>query len=93
MSENPQSKAFVYFLTCADGTLYCGWTTDLDARVAKHNSGKGAKYTRARRPVWVACAWEVDSADARRIEYKLKQLSREEKLSVIENGLDFLSLA
>ena len=43
--------AYTYLLRCADGTLYCGWTNDLAARLAAHNSGKGAKYTRARRPV------------------------------------------
>ena len=42
---------FVYILRCSDGTLYCGWTTDLEQRVAKHNNGTGAKYTRSRRPV------------------------------------------
>ena len=42
---------YVYLLRCADGTLYCGWTTDLAARVKTHNSGKGAKYTRSRLPV------------------------------------------
>jgi putative endonuclease len=42
---------FTYLLRCADGSLYCGYTTDLDARVATHNAGKGAAYTRSRRPV------------------------------------------
>jgi putative endonuclease len=42
---------FVYVLRCADGTFYTGWTVDLDARVAAHNDGTGARYTRSRRPV------------------------------------------
>ena len=42
---------YVYLLRCADGSLYCGWTTDPDARAAAHNSGRGAKYTRSRLPV------------------------------------------
>ena len=46
-----QEKNYVYIVRCADGTLYCGWTTDPEARLAVHNSGKGAKYTRSRLPV------------------------------------------
>lgn len=45
---------YTYLLRCCDGTLYCGWTNCLEKRVAAHNSGKGAKYTRARRPVALA---------------------------------------
>ena len=45
---------YTYLLRCADGTLYCGWTNHLAARVAAHNAGKGAKYTKARRPVVLA---------------------------------------
>ena len=44
-------RNYTYLLRCADGTLYCGWTNDLDKRVAAHNTGAGAKYTKARRPV------------------------------------------
>lgn len=44
-------KGYTYVLRCADDTLYCGWTNDLTARLAAHNSGKGAKYTRGRGPV------------------------------------------
>ena len=42
---------YTYILTCADGTLYCGWTNDLDKRLKAHNAGRGAKYTKSRRPV------------------------------------------
>lgn len=45
---------YTYLLRCADGTLYCGWTNHLAARVAAHNAGKGAKYTKTRRPVVLA---------------------------------------
>ena len=48
-ADSPE-KAYVYILRCADGTLYCGWTNDLAARLDAHNSGKGAKYTRGRVP-------------------------------------------
>lgn len=48
------SSWFVYLLACADGSLYCGVTTNLDRRLAEHNSGTGARYTRTRRPVILA---------------------------------------
>ena len=73
--------AKVYLLRCSDGSLYCGWTKDLERRLATHNSGKGAKFTRSRRPVelvyWEEC--ESKSAAMKR-EYEIKQLSRAEKL-------------
>lgn len=74
----------VYLLRCADGSLYAGITTDLEARVAAHNAGRGARYTRGRLPVTVA--WKrgrQPPTDARRLEYALKQLSREEKLRLV----------
>lgn len=92
LSEKSSTDAFVYFLECSDGSLYCGWTVDLEARVAKHNAGTGAKYTRSRRPVWVVCAWQVELSEARRLEARLKKLTRAQKYSVIENGLDYLNL-
>ncbi len=75
---------YVYLLCCADGSLYCGWTTDLDARVKAHNSGKGAKYTRSRLPVELVYseAYE-DRHDARSREWHIKRLTREEKLSLL----------
>ena len=71
---------YVYILRCADGTLYCGWTTDLEARLATHNSGKGAKYTRSRRTVELVYseAYE-DRHDALSREWHIKRMSREEK--------------
>lgn len=70
---------------CADGTLYSGVTTDVERRIKEHNdSPKGAKYTRAKRPVVLVytetCA---DRTEATRREYMLKQLSRDEKLKLI----------
>jgi len=74
-------------LRCADGTLYCGWTTDLEARIATHNSGKGAKYTRSRRPVELVYseAYE-DRHDALSREWHIKRMSREEKLALAHAG-------
>ena len=80
---------YVYILRCADGTLYTGWTTDLDARVRVHNGeGKGgAKYTRARRPVTLVYheCFE-DCGTAKRREYAIKQLTRAQKEALIESG-------
>ena len=75
---------FVYILRCADNTLYTGWTTDLDARLKAHNSGRGAKYTRARRPVeLVYKAPMPDRQAAQRREHEIKALPRAKKLDLI----------
>ncbi len=75
----------LYLLRCVDGTLYAGITTDLARRVDEHNtSARGAKYTRARRPVELMYSKKFRTrAAASRAEYKLKQRSREEKLALI----------
>jgi putative endonuclease len=73
----------VYIVRCRDGSLYTGIATDLKARITKHNAGKGAKYTRSRRPVrlvWSA-ATRSESA-ARKREARIKRLSRSEKISL-----------
>ena len=78
------ARNYVYLLRCADGTLYCGWTTDLAARLEAHNSGKGAKYTRARRPVELVYSEEYeDRHEALSREWHIKRLSRQEKLALI----------
>jgi putative endonuclease len=75
---------WVYLLRCADGTLYCGWTVDLDRRVAAHGAGRGSKYTRSRLPVVLALVLEQpDATSARREEARIKRLSRREKLSLL----------
>ena len=78
------AQNYTYILECADGTLYCGWTTDLEKRVQAHNAGKGAKYTKTRRPV-VLKYHEIFSTkqEAMKREWALKQLSRKEKLQLI----------
>ena len=75
---------FTYLLRCADGSLYCGWTTDLDKRLKEHNAGKGAKYTKSRRPVELAY-WEVYATkqEAMRREAAIKKLKRKEKEELI----------
>jgi putative endonuclease len=75
---------YVYILRCEDGTLYTGYTTDLKARVAVHNAGRGAKYTRGRRPVTLVYRKGFRSmGKALSREYALKQLTRAEKEALI----------
>ena len=78
---------YVYLLRCADETLYCGWTTDLAARVNAHNSSKGAKYTRSRLPVKLVYSESFeDRHEALSREWHIKRMTREEKLALIRNG-------
>ena len=77
---------FVYLLRCSDDTLYTGITTDLQARLDRHNEGKGAKYTRGRRPVTLAWHQKMRSESAaRKREYVIKQLTRKEKQRLIHS--------
>ena len=77
---------YTYILRCADGTLYCGWTNDLERRVKAHNSGRGAKYTKSRRPVTLVYFEEFSTKEeAMSREAHLKMLTRAEKLALIEN--------
>ena len=75
---------YTYLLRCADGTLYCGWTNDLEKRVAAHNAGLGAKYTKTRRPVELAY-YEAFATkqEAMRREVEIKRLTRQEKLALL----------
>ncbi|OGR35720.1 MAG: hypothetical protein A2051_09535 [Desulfovibrionales bacterium GWA2_65_9] len=74
----------VYLLSCADGTLYCGVTTDLARRVAEHNAGTASKYTRARLPVaLVASAPSQDKGAALRLEIAVKKRPRAAKLAFL----------
>ena len=74
----------VYIVKCSDGTLYTGITTDIVQRVAKHNSGAGAKYTRSRRPVQLVYQESVDTkSQALKREAAIKRLRRVEKLELI----------
>ena len=76
-------KAFTYILVCADGTLYTGWTNDLEKRLAAHNAGRGAKYTRSRRPVRLFYYEEFEEkCEAQRRECEIKRLPREKKIAL-----------
>jgi putative endonuclease len=75
---------FVYLLRCADDSLYCGWTTDVDKRLAAHCAGTASRYTRSRRPVELAVAVAVaDRSAALREEARIKRLPRPAKLELI----------
>ena len=78
-------KRQVYLLRCADATLYCGVTTDMERRLREHNAGRrGAKYTRARRPVeLVCCVAQPDASSACRLEWEVKQRPRAEKAAFL----------
>lgn len=76
---------FMYVVKCADGTLYTGYTTNLDKRIAMHNKGQGAKYTRNRRPVTLLYYEQFpDKSSAMSAEYLFKQKTRQEKLYYIQ---------
>ena len=76
---------FVYILECSDGTLYTGVTTDIERRLHEHNhTDKGAKYTRARRPVsLVACKIIADKSRAFKLEHKIKTLRKDKKIQYL----------
>jgi predicted GIY-YIG superfamily endonuclease len=71
---------WAYLLRCRDGSLYAGWTNQLQARLAAHNNGTGAKYTRSRRPVALAwaCAF-AEKSDAMAQEARLKRMTKAQK--------------
>ena len=83
---------YVYLLRCADGSLYCGWTTDPEARLAAHNSGRGAKYTRSKLPVKLVYleAYE-DRHEALSREWHIKRMSHAEKEKLVVVGTVLLT--
>ncbi|WP_410765952.1 GIY-YIG nuclease family protein [Haloferax sp. DFSO60] len=77
---------FVYMVECSDGSLYTGYTTDVERRVSEHNAGTGAKYTRGRTPVELVHVEEYDSKSAAMSrEYEIKQLSTKKKRRLTES--------
>lgn len=76
---------YTYILKCKDDSLYTGWTNDLKKRITSHNAGKGAKYTKARRPVELVYYEEFQTREeAMKREYAIKQLPRKEKEALIK---------
>jgi putative endonuclease len=88
---------FVYMVRCANQALYTGYAVDVDARVAKHNAGKGAKYTRMNGPVVLLASWPVpDRMAALKLERRIKSLPRAQKLALADGrrelpGIDGLT--
>ena len=79
---------FCYLLRCADDTLYCGITNDLDKRLAAHNAGTASKYTRVRLPVELIFAEScADRSVASKREMEIKKLTRADKLALVQSGL------
>ena len=80
-------RHFVYIVKCNDGSLYTGYAKDVEARVAKHNDGKGAKYPKIRRPVELVYQEMYETkSDALKREYEIKTFSRQRKLKMIKEG-------
>jgi putative endonuclease len=78
------TNAWVYMLRCADGSLYTGWTNDLERRVAAHEAGTASRYTASRLPVELVLSRELeDRSAAMREEARIKRLSRGEKLALL----------
>ncbi len=84
--KNGERQAYTYMVECSDGSLYTGWTYDLNKRMESHNSGKGAKYTRSRLPVKLVY-YEIvkNKVVATRREYAIKHLTRKDKLNLVES--------
>jgi putative endonuclease len=76
---------FVYLLRCSDDSFYCGWTTDVERRLAAHRGGSASRYTRSRRPVELAAVIAVaDRSEALREEARIKRLPRAAKLELVD---------
>ena len=79
--------AWVYLLRCRDGSLYCGWTSDLERRLRAHGAGRASRYTASRLPISLALAQPMpDRSAARREEARIKRLSRAQKLALVAAG-------
>lgn len=79
---------YTYIVRCSDGSLYTGWTNDLEKRIRAHNEGKGAKYTKSRRPVELVYYEAFEKKEeAMSREWAIKQMSREEKKGLLKAAL------
>ncbi len=86
MSEAPGSDShYVYIVRCANGALYTGYTRNVTQRIAAHNAGKGGRYTRSHHPVELLAHWcFATKRTALQVEYRIKQLHRQQKLEIAE---------
>ncbi len=82
---------YMYIVECSDQSLYTGWTNDLSKRMKAHNAGRGAKYTKSRRPVKL-CYWEAfdTKQEAMSREAQVKRLTRAQKLELIQKNRSFI---
>ena len=89
MSSESPLVYYCYIVECVDGTFYTGWTTDPERRVKEHNEGRGALYTKWRRPVKLIYLEEVpDRSAAQRREFAIKKLTRDKKFDLVQNHPD-----
>lgn len=80
---------YTYIVRCADGSLYTGWTNHIEERIRAHNEGRGAKYTRSRRPVELVYLKTFTTKEqAMSCEFHIKKLTRQQKMALIESGED-----
>lgn len=85
MTEEREKINYTYMIQCADGSLYTGWTTDLESRMIAHNQGIGAKYTRGRGPVRLVYSEAfATKGEALKREKEIKRLNRAKKLGLIK---------
>ena len=86
MSSQNEKTNYTYILKCADGTFYCGWTNTLEKRLAAHNAGTASKFTSPRRPVELIYTERfATKQEAMSREYRIKQLTRQQKIDLISN--------
>ena len=87
MTKQNDKTNYTYILQCADGTFYCGWTNNLEKRLAAHNAGTASKYTAPRRPVEIVYTEQfATKQEAMSREYHIKQLTRQQKIELIDHG-------
>jgi len=83
----------VYLIRCSDKSLYCGISTDIQRRLIEHNSGKGAKYTRSRRPVeLIDISPDITKSEALKLEYRIKKMSTDQKISELNKAQREISI-
>jgi len=83
VNKEQAESHYVYIVRCANGSLYTGYARDVAQRIAAHNAGKGGRYTRAHRPVALVVYWRFSTKRAAlQEEYRIKQLSRKQKLAL-----------
>lgn len=86
--DEKNTTNYTYIVRCKDDSLYCGWTNNLEKRMESHNAGTGAKYTKSRRPVELVYYETFETKEeAMSREYAIKQLTRAEKMKLIEGNL------